>query len=297
MAIPATPREWMDVELPTLISEVGEDAPPFRPVRRADLLAEDAAVLRTSAARMVADRTSRQAAATYLAGWFPGGAGRVVGVALGVAGAGLVLTPEALTWHVVEEGWPAGGSVGDVSVLVPPGHPWSGQAGVETVPEPELLVRTVGALIEFAAPLVEACKSLANVSRSSLWDEVADGVACALSYQPRPLDPAAMDLLSRAVELPGTPWKGRPRLSNVESAVLGPVHVAQKGGCCLAFTCGRLVPPRPNSAAASGPGGTATPGKAASSTARRASSANRRTVTPGRSSGWNWRAPTPDGLA
>lgn len=235
----ATPRAWLDVDLQALIGENDDDepAPPTRALRRTDLLADDAAELKAAHVQLGSEGTTPQAAATYLAGWYPGGVGRLLGTTLGTARAGLVLTPENVTFNVVEEGWPATITVGEVTVLVPPGHPWSGQPGVETVDETEMLVRTVGAAIEFSAPLVEACKGLAKVKRSSLWDELADGLACALGYKPRPIDPAAIDLLTRAIELPGTPWKGRPRLAHAESAVLGPVHVTQKGGCCLAFTC------------------------------------------------------------
>lgn len=236
-AVPVGPREWLDHELPKLVAELEGETPPSRPLRRADLLADDAAALRTYAARMRDEGTTAQAAATFVAGWFAGGAGRLVGAALGTVGAGLLLAPDEVVWNVSEEGWPVDGAIGEVTVLVPPGHPWAGQVGTATVSEAEMLVRTVGALIEFAQPLVEACKALGKVSRSSLWDEVADGIACALNYRPRPLEPAAIELLARAVELPGTPWKARPRLANVSSAALGPVYVCQKGGCCLAFTC------------------------------------------------------------
>lgn len=243
VAIPATPREWLDVELPKLVSELEGELPPSRPFRRVDLLADGAAPLQGWAAAMCADGTTPQAAATFVAGWFAGGAGRLVGAALGTVGAGLLLAADEVVWAVTEEGWPAGGTIGDSPVLVPPGHVWAGQPGTETVAEAELLVRTIGALIEYAQPLVEACKGLGKVSRSSLWDEVADGVGCALTYKPRPLDPPAIDLLTRAVSLPGTPWKGRPTLANVDSAVLGAVHVSQRGGCCLAFTCKREQDP------------------------------------------------------
>ena len=237
MAVPATPREWLDGELPKLVSELDGEVPPSRPYRRSDLLADDAAPLKGWAAAMCRDGTTPQAAATFVAGWFAGGAGRLVGAALGTVGAGLLLAPDEVVWAVTEEGWPADGTIGASTVLVPPGHPWSGQPGTETVAEDAMLVRTVGALIDYAAPLIEACKGLGKVGRSSLWDEVADGVGCALTYKPRALDPAAIDLLTRAVSLPGAPWKGRPTLTNVDSAVLGPVHVSQRGGCCLAFTC------------------------------------------------------------
>lgn len=242
MEISATPRAWLDVDLPALIAENEDDeepAPPTRALQRGDLLADDAAALKAAHVQLCADDTTPQAAATYLAGWFPGGVGRVLGTTLGTVRAGLIVTPENVTWNVVEEGWPASVAVGEVTVLVESGHPWSGQPGVETVGEAEMLVRTVGAAIEFSAPLVEACKGLAKVKRSSLWDELADGLACALGYKPRPIDPAAIDLLLRAVSLPGTPWKAEPKLGHVESELLGPVHVTQKGGCCLAFTCAR----------------------------------------------------------
>ncbi|WP_019872780.1 hypothetical protein [Sporichthya polymorpha] len=240
--LPARARDWLDVDLPRLLVEFEAEL-ETRPVRVADLLADDAALLRGWAARMREAGTTDQAAATYVAGWFPGSAGRIVGVGLGAAGAGLLLSAGAVRWNVAaDEGWPLDGRIDDIPVLVPPGHPWAGQDGVETVAEDELFGRTVENLIAFAAPLIEACKTLGPVSRSSLWDEVADGVACAFNYQPRPLDAAAMERLRRAVGRPGVPWKGRPRLANADSAVLGPVHVAQKGGCCLAFTCAQVDP-------------------------------------------------------
>ncbi len=245
MAIPATARAWLDDELPKLLAEVEEEM-PSRPFRRADLLAEDGALLEASAAQLRKDGTTPQAAATYVAGWFAGGAGRVVGLALATVGAGLLLTPGELTWHVVEDGWPLSGTVGEVAVLVPPGHPWSGQPGVATVPEQEMLVRTVGALIAFAAPLVEACKGLGTVSRSSLWDEVADGIACAMSYKPRALDPVAIELLTRAVDLPGTPWKGKPRLGNVESPLLGTCTWPRRAAAAWPSPARTRTSPRPS---------------------------------------------------
>ena len=43
-------------------------------------------------------------------------------------------------------------------------------------------------------------------------------------------------VLDAAVRVPGVPWPAKPSLRFAHSDVLGPVHVAQKGGCCLAYT-------------------------------------------------------------
>jgi hypothetical protein len=36
------------------------------------------------------------------------------------------------------------------------------------------------------------------------------------------------------VRVVGVPWRAMPSLRFVDSAVVGPILVAQKGGCCLA---------------------------------------------------------------
>lgn len=241
LALPETPGEWLRTTLPALMTfDEGEEAEldaASQARSYADLLADDGAVLKACHAALMADDVTPQAAATYLAGYFPAAPGRVLGIALAAARAGLVITPEAFTWHVHPEGWAERTDVGDVLVLVTPGHPWAGQPGTETVDEDTMIARSVESLLDFGRPLVDACKPLAKVKKSSLWDEVADSIATSMGYRPRPLAPAAMDLLTKAVSLPDMPWKAEPRVGNVVSEVLGPVHVAQKGGCCLAFTC------------------------------------------------------------
>lgn len=101
----------------------------------------------------------------------------------------------------------------------------------------EVIAHAVAGVTAFAEPIVEACRGLARVSRVGLWDEVADGLGCALSNRPdRPVTADMLAILDAAVRTRDTPWKARPRLGLRESASLGTVHVVQKGGCCLAFT-------------------------------------------------------------
>lgn len=43
--------------------------------------------------------------------------------------------------------------------------------------EAEVISRAVDAVVDFAAPIVDACRALARVSKVGLWDEVIDGPA------------------------------------------------------------------------------------------------------------------------
>ncbi len=236
------PRTWLEVDLEAHDAYHDEDHAPEpgerRLLTRADLLADDAAALRETHARLRADATTAQAAATYLAGWYAGAAATVVGVGLATARAGFLLDPAAVRWRVVPEGWPERTLLDAPRVLVAPGHRWAERSGVEVVADPDdLLTRTVSALVAFATPIVHACTQLAKVKPVKLWDEVADGMACALSHRLEPVvTPDMIDVLDRAVRVPGTPWRNRARLELRADPLLGTVHIAQKGGCCLAFT-------------------------------------------------------------
>lgn len=235
-ALSATRAAWFDQDLPALSEERSRaDRPTLVPHTRADLLADGAAVLRAAHQRLRGLDVTPQAAATYLAGWY-GGIGSVLGRTLGAARAGVLLAPESLTWQLADGKWWAHRvDVRPAGVLVPAGHPWAGQDGVQTAGEDELIARSVQSLVQVCGPLIEARRGLARVARSGLWDEVADGLGCAFAYRGRPVEPATINWLGRAVAVPGVPWKGRPRLANAHSGLLGPVHITQKGGCCLAF--------------------------------------------------------------
>jgi hypothetical protein len=55
-----------------------------------------------------------------------------------------------------------------------------------------------------------------------------------------PVEQDVVDSLAAAVRTRGAPWTNYPTL-RIADAVLGSVYVAQKGGCCLAYT----RPPEP----------------------------------------------------
>ncbi len=233
---------WLSGEFRALTATTSTD--PTRPLSRAQVLVDDAAVLREAHRRLQGRDVTPQAGATYISGWFAGELGRIVGLGLASAGAGLVLDGGTMIFDVVEEGWPERVRPGRVRAIVAPDHPWAGSADVEVVPAEEVLPRTMAALVEVAAPLIEACRGLAKVSVSGLWDEVADGVVSELAYCDKlDVTPLAEEIVTAAVAVPGMPWKARPKLVWAESDVLGRVLIAQKGGCCLAFTCRREPAP------------------------------------------------------
>src|SRR3546814_15547525 len=75
----------------------------------ADLLADDASMLRSFHAGIVAQGTPPPAAATYLAAWLPGALARAVGYALATTGAGFPLpgaAAGALGFPLHPAGWP-----------------------------------------------------------------------------------------------------------------------------------------------------------------------------------------------
>jgi hypothetical protein len=157
-----------------------------------------------------------------------------VGYGLAAAGAGFLVTEPR--WHLHADGWPTRVELGRPTVLVDPGHPWAGQPGVELAGG-VAVDRTVAALVEVAAPIVEACRRLCRVGLAGLWNEVGDGLGSALAFQfDVPVTPAMVAVLEAAVRAPGSPWRAVPDLRFAEAS-FGTVHVVQKGGCCLAYTC------------------------------------------------------------
>ena len=127
--------------------------------------------------------------------------------------------------------------LGDPWVVVPVGHPWSGQAGVDTVGDPQIMRElTVLALVAVVTPIIDFCHSLTRVGRAGLWNEVGDSLGTAVTFsKSAPVEQEVVESLAAAVRTRGAPWKSHPTL-RIADTVIGPAYVAQKGGCCLAYT-------------------------------------------------------------
>jgi hypothetical protein len=248
-----TPGEWLAVHLDGHLAARFDDGndPDARSALGAgwcglaELLDDDAAVIRSRHARLVANGVPARAAATYLADWDAGIVAGAVGYALATAHAGFCAERTQLRFRRHPGGWFDRVELGRPEVLVPRGHPWTGQPGVAVAEVGEVLARTVAALVEAVSPIVEACYRLARVGRTGLWNEVGDALGMALAHRRGrrvPVTPAMVAVLEHAVAVPGAPWRATPKLRFAESS-LGLVHVAQKGGCCLAYTRPRTQPP------------------------------------------------------
>lgn len=223
---------------------------PSQVVSISDLVNNDAAVVRAHHARLVAAGTPGAAAATYLTDWFAGAVAGAVGYALATAGAGFLLAGpggcDDIRFHLHPDGWPVRVELPARPAVVPD-HPWADEEHSEVLATPrEVVERTVRQLVLSVSPLIDACHRTARIGAVGLWNEVADSLGKALAFQDRvEPTPAMVALLDSAVRVTGVPWKARPRLGFVDSERLGSVHVAQKGGCCLAYT----VPRHPDSVA------------------------------------------------
>lgn len=236
------PRTWLDTHLRARFDDWEEEAEldaPGQIVTAADLVADDAALLRTAHAGLVADGTPAPAAATYLTDWYAGALAGAVGYALATAGAGFVLSDstDAVRFHLHPDGWPYRVELPARAVVLDE-HPWATRTGTDMVADQaELLARAVHGVVVAGEPIVEACHGLARVGAAGLWNEVADSLGKAVAFQHlvQPT-PAMLAILEAAVAVEGVPWKARPQLGFAPSDTLGPVHVAQKGGCCLAYT-------------------------------------------------------------
>ncbi len=200
----------------------------------ADLLADDAAVLRRAhAGVLAAGGATPAAAAKWLAAWFGGGLVEAVALPLAFAGAGLVVEPAQVRWRVVPGGWVDRVDLGPATALVPEGHPWAGRPGTSVAADPggAALATAAAAL----APLVGALGGLARVGPRALWAEVADGAGSGLLHAPRlPVDARACAALAAALRAPGLPWRRVPEL-RVAATPHGPAYVVRKGGCCLVY--------------------------------------------------------------
>jgi hypothetical protein len=229
------PEAWLAEHLAG--RHVARESGSGSPVSLHDVLADGAALLVAAHRRLTADGTPGPAAATYLAGWFAGAVADVTGFVLATAGAGLLLDRDTVRLTLHPDGWPERVDPAG-HMVVARDHPWATRRDVAVVEAPEDVVRAaVEALVAVTAPLIEACRGLARVGRVGLWNEVGDRLGAALAFQlDIPVMPAMAQVLEAACSLPGVPWRARPRLVFTSSALLGTVHVAQKGGCCLAHT-------------------------------------------------------------
>jgi len=199
------------------------------PVSLDDLLADEAAWLTAQHGRLVATGTPGPAAATYLAGWIGGSVAQQLGHRLAVDGVGYLIDRSELRFWMHAGGWPERVEFGDCPAV--------GVSGDE-------IRQVVEALVAVCSPLISACRRLARVGRVGLWNEVGDRLAMALAYQTTvSVTPAMVAVLEAAWSVPGAPWRARPRLAFARSPILGRVHVAQKGGCCLSYTTPHLDGP------------------------------------------------------
>ncbi len=253
MAAPS-PSTWVETHLAAHFDARGGPLDPAegsnspRWLGLDQLLAGDGAILRDIHERLMAEeKLPARAAATYLAGWIGGGLADAIGFALASAGAGFLLTARSVRWHQHPSGWMDRVDLGDSRVVVPVGHEWSGQDGVDTVSDPQLVRElTVLALVAVVTPIIDFCHSLARVGRAGLWNEVGDSLGTAVVLSPSiPVEPDVVDSLGAAVRTRGAPWKNYPTL-RIADSVLGSVYVAQKGGCCLAYTRPPGPPPDPD---------------------------------------------------
>jgi hypothetical protein len=248
------PRAWLATHLAAHFDVRGGPLEPDnasttpRWFRIEQLLAEDGAILRRVHSRlMLEEGLPARAAATYLAGWIGGGLADAVGFGLALAGAGFLASNDRVRWHQHPGGWMDRVDLGDPRVVVPAGHPWSGRPGVDTVDDPQIVRElTVLALVAVVTPVIDLCHSLTRVGRAGLWNEVGDSLGTAVAFQQSvPVENEVVDSLAVAVRTSGVPWRARPTLRVADSAN-GPVYVAQKGGCCLAYTRPPSPPPNPD---------------------------------------------------
>jgi len=232
-----TPNAWLTQRLPRRFDEHGSDPNTGPWYCRADILTDDAALLRRWHHRLVADEhTAPAAGATYLASWIGGTLAGAVGHALATTDAGF-LVDDTVRWHQHPDGWIDRVDLGHPHTLVTAEHPWRTESVIELVEQEDLLARTVDSLVTFLDPLIEACHRLARTGRTGLWNEVADRLGLAVAHAHAiPTRTDIVDLLARAVRTNRTPWNATPTLRIIDTTT-GPAYIGQKGGCCLAYTC------------------------------------------------------------
>ncbi|MFC3687244.1 hypothetical protein [Aquipuribacter hungaricus] len=239
LLVAATPAEFLATHLEqhAAVHEGGVDTSGHAWVGETEVLGEDAAFLRAAHRRILdTDGGTPQMAAKWLVGWAAGTVADAVGFVLGTGGAGVLVDTAPLRWRLHPGGWVDRVRLDGCTVVVPPGHPWAGQPGVEVVAdEAELVVRTVDALVRAVRPVVDAVRGIGRVGARSLWAEVADAIALSPTYQPHlPVRDDVVERLRTAVTAPGAPWRVSPSVRTA-TAPWGPVYLGQKAGCCLAY--------------------------------------------------------------
>lgn len=237
-AMAATPLEWFEREVRPVYDAYGPfDASSARWVTMTELLGDGPNGLVALHQRMCRrDGTPPATAATYLAGWFAGFAAEIVGLGLATAGAGLLVDPTTLRWHLHADDWPERIELGDAPVVVTPDHPWADTTDARIVPDLDAVVAvTVRHLVHELTPIVTACHGLAKVGSAGLWNEVGDGLVMVLRHHDHlEVDGSMIDIVTRAAHVSGVPWRSHARLWFAPGSA-GPVCVGQKGGCCLAY--------------------------------------------------------------
>lgn len=201
-----------------------------------DLLEGDARLLRDLHATIVASGEPPKAAVKYLVGWVGGFLAETVGYVFATADAG-VLASDRVRWRFHPDGWTDRVDLSGCTLVVTAGHPWSGLEGVDTVADDDTVrAVTVDALVRTLTPLVEAGRALARLGRNAVWCEVADGLGMATACAPalERLGPT-IPRLEALLAAPGVPWRTRPTLWQATGRT-GPMVIARKGGCCLAYT-------------------------------------------------------------
>ena len=244
-----TRRAWSETHLvrhQTRYDQPGATAGEWRSLP--DLLCDDAAVLRDIRYRLVGDGYPPRSAVMILAGWFGGGVADAMGFALATASAAIVPVRESLGWRITDGGWPDRVRFDTERLVVDRGHPWSESPRVDVVDgSDDVIDAAVQSLVEATRPLVDECRRLAKVGTVGLWNEIGDALGlCVDNADAIAADERVIATLRRATGAAGAPWRARPRLRVADHHALGPIYVAQKGGCCLAY----LGAHRANTAAA-----------------------------------------------
>lgn len=177
------------------------------------------------------------AAACYLSEWIGGTLAGNVGYGLALGHVGFEVDPESLRWHRHPEGWLDAVDLSTAVPVVDRTHPWAGRADVEVVEtRAEVIARAVRGVVAAIEPVIDAIRALAPVGRPGLRNEVADGFAMSICFdRSLPVRASAVETLREAIAQPGRPWIAMPTI-RIATASFGPCYVAQKGGCCLAYT-------------------------------------------------------------
>lgn len=253
------PSRWWELELaPHLRRLVAPDPPahsladplahrPAGAIHRLDAVLADGARMLHERHRVhgLAGGEQSVAAATYAVTELVDTVGTAVGFAWATARVGLI--PRALdaTWEELPGGYLRGrvGAAPAVraAYVVARDHPWAhpselADAPTEVVEDDDAVAhRVLAAYVGWAEPIVTAVKGLDRVGPGPLWDEVADSLGMALAHSPGlEWAEAAQLRLDGLLARTDAPWRRTPWLGDAVTA-RGARHVAQKGGCCLAY--------------------------------------------------------------